>query len=89
MTRKAPNLPIEKARALALDYAKLNVVTLQPHHVINAIDLKSKFQIGFWGALILVAAKAARASILFTDLSAGQVYDGVVAKNSFLESGSG
>jgi predicted nucleic acid-binding protein len=53
--------------------------------VIAAIDLHNRYKLSFWDGLILVAAKAADASLVWSeDLGHGQVYDGVRVENPFL-----
>jgi predicted nucleic acid-binding protein len=75
----------EQARELVLDYTRLSVVTVQPRHILDAIDIRKKFRLGFWDSLILAAAQAAQATILFSeDFPHGQSYDGVVAQNPFV-----
>ncbi len=57
----------------------LNVATLEP-----AWQLQDRYQLSFWDALIVAAAKAARCAFLLTeDLPAGQDLDGVVVVNPF------
>lgn len=52
-----------------------------------ALSLKQRFQISYWDAAIVAAAKAARCQqLLSEDLNHGQDYDGVVVVNPFLTS---
>lgn len=84
VTRKA-NLPSHEARSLVLDYSLLNVVTIEPHHVIQAIDFQTKWKISFWDSLILGAARSAGAGVLFSeDFSHGRSYGGTMVQNPFL-----
>ena len=40
----------------------------------------------FWDAMVLTAARRAEASVVWSeDLSSGQLYDGAVVRNPFLE----
>jgi predicted nucleic acid-binding protein len=51
----------------------------------SALRLKERFQISYWDAAILAAAKAARCQqLLSEDLNHGQDYDGVVVVNPFI-----
>ena len=85
VTQKAARLPLRQAKALVGDYMQLNVITIAPVHILDAIDLQEHFGISFWDALIVAAAKAAGARILFSeDLSHGQAYEGVRVQNPFL-----
>ncbi len=53
----------------------------------SALVLKNRYQISFWDAAILAAAKAAHCREVFTeDLNHGQDYDGVIVVNPFLVS---
>jgi len=84
ITSKLARLSVPVAGRLVASYARLNVVILEPRHILDAIGIHSRFQVSFWDGLILAAAKSAGASVLFTeDLSDGQVYDGVRAENPF------
>jgi len=85
VSRKLENLRSGQARAITEAYARLNVLTVQPDHIIQAIGVQTRYQISFWDGLILVSAKAARAAFVFSeDLSHGQTYDGVRVENPFL-----
>jgi predicted nucleic acid-binding protein len=85
VTEKAARVPVAQARGLVADYSRLNVVSIQSGHVLEAIDVKARFRLSFWDALILAAAKSAEARVLYTeDLSHGRDYDGVRAHNPFL-----
>jgi predicted nucleic acid-binding protein len=66
------------------DYARLDVIRIEPHHILDAIDVHLRYRLSFWDGLILAAAKSGGAAVLFTeDLSDGQVYDGVRVENPF------
>lgn len=50
----------------------------------SALILKNRYQVSYWDAAILAAAKAARCRKLFSeDLNHGQDYDGVTVVNPF------
>lgn len=84
ITGKAARLPVPQAKELVTDYLRLNVVVVRPAHILDAIDLQTRFQISFWDGLILAAAKLAGASILFSeDFSHGRIYDGIRVENPF------
>ena len=85
VSRKLENIKSGQARAITAEYARLNVLTISPQHVLQAIDLRSRHQLSFWDGLILVGAKAAGASLLLSeDLAHGRVYDGVRVENPFV-----
>ena len=85
ITRKTQQVSVRDARNLVSHLAGLNVVSIEPAHVVSAIDLHARHQISFWDSLIIVAAKAAGArTVLSEDLSHGQTYDGVRVENPFV-----
>ena len=85
VTRKAAQLSSNEARAIVANFLQVDVVVVSGSHILNAIDLHQRYQLSFWDGLILAAAKAGGASILFSeDLSHGRVYDGVRVENPFL-----
>ncbi|MBI3694716.1 MAG: PIN domain-containing protein [Acidobacteria bacterium] len=84
VTGKAIQLPVLTAARVVADYATLNVVIIEPHHILDAIDIHTRFQLSFWDGLILAAAKSAGAAVLYSeDFSHGQSYDGVEVRNPF------
>ena len=84
ITRKTARLPLWQARSLVAHYMRLNVVIVQPLHILQAIDLHIRFRLSFWDGLILATAKSAGASILFSeDFTHGRTYDGVRVENPF------
>lgn len=84
ITQKIAQVPVSQARALVVSYSQLHVVVVQPLHILQAIDIHTRLRIPFWDGLIVAAAKAAKATILFTeDFSHGRVYDGVRVQNPF------
>ena len=53
----------------------------------SALALKDRYQISYWDAAILAAAKSARCQqLLSEDLNHGQDYDGITVINPFLPS---
>lgn len=85
VTHKLANLPADQARSLVAEYAQLHVVTVRPHHILEAIDLKERYRLSFWDGLILAAALSAGATLLYSeDFSHGQRYEGLRVENPFL-----
>ncbi len=73
------------ARTRVIRYLGWYVVQPAPGDVVTAIDLSQRWQVSFWDAMILAAARKAGATVLWTeDLNHGQVYDGVLVRNPFL-----
>ena len=76
-----PRPVLRAAVSLLLD---LPIVTVTPVHVMTAIELEERYQISFWDALIVAAANSGGAEVLYTeDLSDGQRYGAVMARNPF------
>jgi predicted nucleic acid-binding protein len=71
-------------RRLTVDLLDLFVEQIEPAHILQAIWNCEHYQISFWDALIVAAADASGASILYTeDLNHGQLYGRVRAENPF------
>ena len=85
VTRKLGLAPRE-AEGLVIDLCQLPLWTVEAAEILHAIRLESQFRLAFWDALILAAAEAAEATILFTeDFSHGRAYGPVRAVNPFLD----
>jgi len=51
---------------------------------MEAVELRQRFQISYWDAAIIAAAKQMGCPTLYSeDLNAGQEYDGVTVVNPF------
>lgn len=62
-------------RALIADYLAWQVVVNDGNATLEALDIQGRFQVSFWDALVIQAAQAAGADILYSeDLSDGQRY---------------
>ena len=83
LRRKATHpCSVEEVRQLLRDYSVWEVVVNTPSSVLQALDIETRYKISFWDALILQAAAASGASILYSeDLAAGQEYGGVRVVN--------
>jgi len=83
-TRKlglAPQMAQRKVEILA----SARVVRFEARDIIAAIELHRLTQVSFWDALIIHAARAAGAPVLYTeDLQPGAVLGGVRLVNPFL-----
>jgi predicted nucleic acid-binding protein len=83
-TRKL-GVPADIARRKVELLARLDVVTIQPSLILDAIDLHRLHSLSFWDALILRAAAASGCRRLFTeDLQGGRTIAGVQIENPFV-----
>jgi predicted nucleic acid-binding protein len=84
--RKTRNpLPAAEARRILIDYLRWEVVVNTGDSVLAAVDLEERYRLSFWDALIVQAASASGAEILYSeDLSHGQVYGLVRVVNPLL-----
>ena len=67
-------------------FRNLEVVTIAPSMIEEAIDISILNKLSFWDALIIAAAENARCSTLLSeDLNHGQIIRGVIVINPFLD----
>jgi predicted nucleic acid-binding protein len=65
-------------REIVADYLTWQVVVNGGESILEALDLEARFQISFWDALVVQAAHASGAEVLYSeDLSDGQTYGAV------------
>jgi predicted nucleic acid-binding protein len=76
LRRKAGRpLDAEATREIVADYLTWQVVVNSGEAILEALDLEARYQISFWDALVVEAAQASGAEILYSeDLSDGQSY---------------
>jgi predicted nucleic acid-binding protein len=87
VTKKvAKPLPVEDAKARIRELAAWRVFAPKPDDVLAAIDLHSQANIGFWDAMIVLAAAESECDVLWTeDLNDGQLLRGVQIRNPFAD----
>ena len=82
-TRKMGVEPLQ-AKRIIHTFRQMETVLIDPEDISRAIDGSDIWQIPFWDALILAAARKARCSVLYSEeLNDGQVYDTVRVVNPF------
>jgi predicted nucleic acid-binding protein len=83
LRRKAGHpVDLRTAREIVADYLSWDVVTNTGESILEALQLEEHYQISFWDALIVQAAEASGAAVLYSeDLSDGQTYRGVRVVN--------
>jgi predicted nucleic acid-binding protein len=85
VTKKvAKPLPVEEAKARVREFAAWKVFSPAPEDVLAAIDLHDHARIGFWDAMVIVAASESGCEVLWTeDLNDDQLLRGVRIRNPF------
>ena len=82
--RRAEPLGHEEALAWVQFWKRSDVRSLTVAHVDLALELAHRYQVSYFDALIIAAAKFASCTILYSeDLGDGQDYDGVRVVNPF------
>lgn len=86
LRRKAARpLDAKTVRAIVTDYKAWEVVTHNADSILEALEIEERYQISFWDALIVQAADASGAEVLYSeDLPHGQSYRGVRVVNPLL-----
>lgn len=75
----------ENARKEMESFQGLNVVDIDRDVVMQAMDIKIRYQVHYWDALIIAAAQRAGCrTIMSEDLSHGQKYGNIVVRNPFI-----
>jgi predicted nucleic acid-binding protein len=82
---RIPRSALQEATAALLGFP---LVTVDPAHILSAIQTEERYGISFWDALILAAAESGGAQVLYTeDLNDGQQYGPVLVRNPFRAEG--
>jgi predicted nucleic acid-binding protein len=80
--RRKTDLTPDDTRRLIQDLLKWNIVVNTGESILGALEIEARHQLSFWDALIIYAAQAAGAEVLYTeDLSDGQAYGSVRVVN--------
>jgi len=75
---------LETARKIVVDYLAWTVVINTGESILQALEIEKRYGISFWDALVVQAAEASGASVLYSeDLSDDQSYLGVRVVNPF------
>lgn len=74
------------AGSIVRNLLNLPLIVIDADSILTALAIEDRYRISFWDALIVAAAEAGGAQVLYTeDLSDGQQYGQVVARNPFRE----
>src|SRR5262245_46756774 len=86
LRRKARRpLDSKATREIISDYLTWQIVVNGTESVLDALDIEWRYQISFWDALVIQAAQAAGADVLYSeDLSHGQVFGSARVVNPFV-----
>jgi predicted nucleic acid-binding protein len=85
--RRPDALPHDMAARLIQKWLRFRIQETTVAVLQSALALKDRYQISYWDAAILAAAKSARClQLLSEDLNHGQDYDGITVINPFLPS---
>jgi predicted nucleic acid-binding protein len=81
-------LDVKATRDVVSDYLAWQVVVNGGDSILEALNIEARYQVSFWDALVIQAALASGAEILYSeDLSDGQHYGSVRVINPFKASG--
>ena len=85
ITKKVPKpLTVDDAKARIRELAVWTVFAPTAEDILAAIDLHAQAKIGFWDAMIVLAAEESECDVLWTeDLNNGQMLRGVRIQNPF------
>jgi len=83
LRRKAGQpLEVKPTREIVADYLTWQVIVNDGESILEALDLEAQYRISFWDALVLQAAQASGAEVMYSeDLSDGQMYGSVRVVN--------
>ena len=89
LRRKAGRpLELKATRDLVADYLSWQVVVNTGDSILEALDLEARYRISFWDALVVQAAQAAGAEVLYSeDLAVGQLFGTVRVVNPLTSAG--
>ena len=85
LRRKASRpLDTKATRDIVADYLSWQVVVNRGDSILEALDLEQRYQISFWDALVIHAAHASGAEVLYSeDFAHGRAYGSVRVVNPF------
>jgi len=83
LRRKAGRpLDTKATREIVADYLTWQVIVNGGESILGALDLEERYQVAFWDALVLHAANASSAEVVYSeDLADGQTYGSVRVVN--------
>jgi len=87
VTRKIQKpIPQARARGIIENYMTWHVEVNEPDTVIKASEIEERHLLSFWDALVIASACRAKVDkILTEDLNHGQIIEGILIENPFIE----
>ena len=87
ITRKiATPLSPAQARGIIENYLVWHLELNGPETILLASEIEERYNLSFWDSMIVAAARNAQAEkILTEDLNPGQIVEGILIENPFLE----
>ena len=77
-------LDINATRDVVVDYLTWHLVVNGGASILEALEIEERYKVSFWDALVIGAAQACGANVLYSeDLSDGQMYGSVRVVNPF------
>jgi predicted nucleic acid-binding protein len=74
----------DDAVVLLQSLVRIPVCSITRELVMTAVDIRHRFQISYWDAAIIAAARQMGCQAMYSeDLNPGQIYDGVTVVNPF------
>jgi predicted nucleic acid-binding protein len=84
LTKQRLQMTHDEAVVVLQSLADYPVCPITRELVMEAVELRQRYQLSYWDAAIVAAAKQMGCTAVYTeDLNAGQVYDGVTVINPF------
>jgi predicted nucleic acid-binding protein len=81
----APSIPESNLHAVLAMLRRRPITAITPTLFDEAVELKRRYQISYWDAAIIAAAKELGAKTIYSeDLAHGQSYDGIQVVNPFV-----
>ena len=81
----APSIPESNLDAVLAMLRRRPIAAITPALFDVAVELKHRYQISYWDAAIIAAAKELGAKTIYSeDLAHGQSYDGIQVVNPFI-----
>lgn len=78
------HIPHDESRKFLRDYSLWNVVPMTTEIIENALEMEKRYQLSYWDAAIIAAAKSARCTELWSeDLQDRQKFGKLIVKNPF------